>query len=58
MKTISLFFIYIVKIADKIPTIIGTNKESKNLDAVRKACQVVGLNKFLNDVNSYIVSSG
>lgn len=31
------------------------NKESKNLDAVRKACQVVGLNKFLNDVNSYIV---
>ena len=30
-------------------------KESKNVDAVRKACQVVGLNKFLNDVNSYIV---
>ena len=30
-------------------------KDSPNVDAVRKACQVVGLNKFLNDVNSYIV---
>lgn len=31
------------------------NKESSNLDALRKSCQVVGLNKFLNDVNSFIV---
>ena len=30
-------------------------KDSPNVAAVRKACQVVGLNKFLNDVNSYIV---
>lgn len=30
-------------------------KESENIDALRKSCQVVGLNKFLNDVNSFIV---
>ena len=31
------------------------NKDSSNLEKVRKACQVVGLNKFLNDVNNFIV---
>ena len=31
------------------------HKDSKNLDDVRKACQVVGLNKFLNKVNNFIV---
>lgn len=30
-------------------------KDSVNLADLRKSCQVVGLNKFLNDVNSFIV---
>ena len=30
-------------------------KDTSNIDDLRKSLQVVGLNKFLNDVNSYIV---
>lgn len=30
-------------------------KDTPNMVDIRKSCQVVGLNKFLNDVNSYIV---
>ena len=30
-------------------------KDTVNMPDIRKSCQVVGLNKFLNDVNSYIV---
>ena len=30
-------------------------KDTPNMADIRKSCQVVGLNKFLNDVNSYIV---
>lgn len=30
-------------------------KDTPNMEDVRKSCQVVGLNKFLNDVSSYIV---
>ena len=33
--------------------IVKDNKEQ--VDSLRKSCQVVGLNKFLNDVNSFIV---
>ena len=31
------------------------NKNSENLNDLRKACQVVGLNKFLDQVNDFIV---
>ena len=33
--------------------IVKDNKEQ--VDSLRKSCQVVGLNKFLNDVNAFIV---